>query len=79
MRAILKPIVHRAMIRTKGESAKGIAKRHEALVGKLIRTGRVAIVIIVLSLIPSGMEIYIGPVLTGFGIAGIAVSLVLSI
>jgi len=73
LRTVLRPIVRRTMVRTKGESAKGVAKRHETLVGILTGTGRVAIVIIVLLLILSELEIDIGPVLAGFGIAGIAV------
>jgi small-conductance mechanosensitive channel len=73
LRRILRPIVRRVMVRTKGESARGVAKRADTLVGILTGTGRVVIVVIVLLLILSELEVDIGPILAGFGIAGIAV------
>ena len=73
LRRILRPIIRRTMVRTKGESVKGVAKRHDTLVGILTGTGRVLIVLIVLLLILSELDIDIGPILAGFGIAGIAV------
>ncbi|HEY40822.1 MAG TPA: mechanosensitive ion channel family protein [Dehalococcoidia bacterium] len=73
LRKILRPIVRRFMVRTKGESARGVAKRHDTLVGILTGTGRVVIVVIVLLLILSELGVDIGPILAGFGIAGIAV------
>jgi len=73
LRRILRPIVRRTMVRTKGESAKGVAKRCETLVGILTGTGRAGITVIVLLLILSELDIDIGPVLAGFGIAGIDV------
>jgi len=73
LRRILRPIVRRVMVRTKGESAKGVAKRADTLVGILTGTCRVLIAVIVLLLILSELDIDIGPILAGFGIAGIAV------
>ena len=73
LKRLLRPLVRRTMVRTKGESAKGVAKRADTLVGILAGTGRVGIVVIVLLLVLSELDIDIGPVLAGFGIAGIAV------
>jgi small conductance mechanosensitive channel len=73
LRRILRPIVRRVMVRTKGESAKGVAKRADTLVGILAGICRVLIAVIVLLLILSELDIDIGPILAGFGIAGIAV------
>jgi small-conductance mechanosensitive channel len=73
LRRILRPVVRRVIVRTKGESARGVAKRADTLVGILTGTGRVVIVVIVLLLILSELDVDIGPILAGFGIAGIAV------
>ncbi len=73
LRRILRPIIGRVMVRTKGESARGVAKRADTLVGILTGTGRAVIVVVVLLLILSELEVDIGPILAGFGIAGIAV------
>ena len=73
LRRILRPIVRRTMVRTKGESAKGVTKRADTLVGILTGTGRAVIAVIVLLLILSELDVDIGPILAGFGIAGIAV------
>lgn len=61
------------MVRTKGESAKGVTKRADTLVSILTGTGRAVIAMILLLLILSELGVDIGPTLAGFGIVGIAV------
>jgi small-conductance mechanosensitive channel len=73
LRRVLRPIVRRAMVRTKGESIKGIEKRVDTLTGVFTGVARVAVLVIVLLLILSELDINIAPILAGFGIAGIAV------
>jgi small conductance mechanosensitive channel len=73
LRRFLKPIVRRIMVRTKGESARGVEKRTDTLAGVFTGLGRVLIIVIVLLMVLSELEFDIGPVLAGFGIAGIAV------
>jgi small-conductance mechanosensitive channel len=73
LRRVLRPIVRRAMVRTKGESTKGIEKRVDTLTGVFTGVARVAVLVIVLLLILSELDINIAPILAGFGIAGIAV------
>jgi len=73
LKRILRPIVRRFIVRTRGESARGVTKRADTLVGILTGIGRVGISVIVLLLILSELDVDIGPVLAGFGIAGIAV------
>ena len=73
LRRVLKPIVRRTMARTKGESRRGIDKRVDTLTGVFTGVARVAVLVIVLLLILSELDINIGPILAGFGIAGVAV------
>jgi small-conductance mechanosensitive channel len=73
LRRMLQLFVRRIMVSTKGESAKGVAKRTNTLVGILTGSGRAVIVAIVLLLILSELGVDIGPILAGFGIVGIAV------
>ena len=73
IRRVIPPIVNRSVEKTKGESKKGLEKRTNTIVGVLIGTGRIIIVITVLLMILSEMGIPIGPMLAGFGIAGVAV------
>ena len=73
MRKFLKPIIRHGIVRKKGESAKGVEKRTETLVGVFAGLCRAFISVIVLLMVLSELNIDIGPVLAGFGIAGIAV------
>jgi small conductance mechanosensitive channel len=73
MRRFLRPIVRRSMVRTKGESIKGIEKRADTLVGVFTGLMRITVMVVVLLMVLSELDINIGPVLAGFGIAGIAV------
>jgi len=69
----LPPVVRRTVVKTKGESQKGIEKRRDTLAGVFKGVGRVIIVIIAIVMILSELDVSIGPILAGFGVAGIAV------
>lgn len=73
LRRILRPIVSRTMVKTKGESRRGIEKQTDTLTGVFTGVARIVVVIIVLLLILSELGVNIGPILAGFGVAGIAV------
>ena len=73
LRKLLKPIVRRTMVKTRGESARGIEKRTDTLVSVFTGAGRIVIVVIVLLMILSELDVDIGPILAGFGIVGFAV------
>jgi len=73
LRRIIRPIIRRAMVRTRGESRRGVEKRVDTLTGVFTGVGRIAVLVIVLLLILTELDINIGPILAGFGIAGIAV------
>jgi small-conductance mechanosensitive channel len=73
LRRFLPPLVKRTMVKTRGESKRGIEKRTDTLVGVLNGAGRVLIIIVVVLMVLSELDIPIGPVLAGFGIAGIAI------
>ncbi|MFC1939567.1 mechanosensitive ion channel domain-containing protein [Chloroflexota bacterium] len=70
----LPPLILRAMVRPKrGESLQGRKKRADTLVRVFVGLGKVLITIIILFTILSELNVPIGPILAGFGIAGIAV------
>ena len=69
----LPPIVRRSVAKAKGESKEGIEKRRRTLLSVFIGLGKIVIVIAVIFMMLSELNIPIGPVLAGFGIAGIAV------
>jgi small conductance mechanosensitive channel len=73
LRRFLRPIVRRGMVRTKGESTRGVENRIDTLVGVFTGIGHVAILVIVLLMVLSEVDVDTGPILAGFGIAGIAV------
>ena len=73
LRKFLRPIVRRTMVRTKGETARGVEKRTDTLAGVFTGLGRVLIIVVVALMVLSELEFDIGPVLAGLGIAGIAV------
>jgi len=73
LRELLPPLVRRTLVKTKGESKEGIKKRTDTLVSALMGLGRVAIIILVIIMVLSELDVPIGPVLAGFGIAGIAI------
>lgn len=70
----LPPLVSRAMVRPKrGESREGMKKRADTLQGVFIGIGKILIILLVVFMVLSEMEVNIGPILAGLGIAGIAV------
>ena len=73
LKKLLPPLVRRTMTRTKGESKEGIKKRTDTLLSVFMGVGRILIVIVVVFMVLSELDVDIGPVLAGFGIAGIAV------
>ncbi len=66
-------LVRHTMVKTKGESKEGIQKRTDTLVSVLKGAGRVLIIIFLIIMLLSEIGVEIGPILAGFGIAGIAV------
>jgi small-conductance mechanosensitive channel len=70
----LPPIVRHIMARpVRGESREGMRKRADTLQRVFTGFGRVTIVLLVILLVLSELNIPIGPILAGFGVAGIAV------
>jgi len=69
----LPSIIHRAVVRTKGESKEGIKKRSDTLVGVFRDFGRGLIITIIALMILDEIGIAIGPILAGLGIVGVAV------
>ncbi len=70
---LIPPIVERSVSKTRGESKKGLEKRTNTIVSVLTQTGRIIIVITVIMMILSEIGVPVGPMLAGFGIAGVAV------
>jgi small conductance mechanosensitive channel len=66
-------LVGRTLVKTKGESKEGIKKRTDTLVSIFIGTGKIVIIVVIVFMLLSELDIPIGPILAGFGIAGIAV------
>ena len=64
---------HRGIVKTKGESKEGVRKRTDTINSVLKGALKVVIILIVTFMILSELDIDIGPVLAGLGIAGIAV------
>ncbi len=68
------PLVRRIMTRPqKGESREGLRRRADTLQGVFLGIGRIIIVLLVVFMILSEMDVAIGPILAGFGVAGIAI------
>ncbi len=68
------PLVQRFMAKPqKGESREGMKRRANTLQNVFTGLGRIVISLMVIFMILSELEISIGPVLAGFGIAGVAV------
>ncbi|MFC1908833.1 mechanosensitive ion channel family protein [Chloroflexota bacterium] len=66
-------LIGRTMVRTKGESREGIQRRRNTLIGILTSVGKVVIILGTIIVILEDLNVPIGPVLAGFGIAGVAV------
>lgn len=74
LKKFVPPLFDRLMTRpVKGESRQERKKRVTTLVGIFMGVGRVVIILLVIFMILSELDIPIGPVLAGFGIAGIAI------
>ncbi len=68
------PLVRRIMTRPqKGESREGLRRRANTLEGVFLGLSRIIILLLVIFMILSELDVPIGPILAGFGVAGIAV------
>ncbi len=68
------PLVRRIMTRPrKGESREGLKRRADTLQGVFLGIGRIIIILLVIFMILSELGVSIGPILAGFGVAGIAI------
>ncbi len=74
LKRFLPTLLQQAMAKPKrGESREGMRKRADTLQSVFIGVGRILIILLVIFMILSELEVPIGPVLAGFGVAGIAV------
>ena len=74
LKKLLPPMLRRAIARpARGESKEGRKKRTDTLLAVFMGMGKILIIVIVVFMILSELDIPIGPILAGFGIAGIAV------
>ena len=64
---------HRGIVKTKGETKEGVKKRTDTINSVLKGVIKVVIILVAAFMILSELDIDIGPVLAGLGIAGIAV------
>ncbi|MFO8011093.1 MAG: mechanosensitive ion channel family protein [Dehalococcoidia bacterium] len=70
----IRPIVRKAVADNSiGESAHGVEKRSETLSKVFVGVGKTIIVLVVLFMILDELGVPVGPMLAGFGIAGLAV------
>jgi small conductance mechanosensitive channel len=73
-RQTLPPFIRRIMGRPKrGESLEGMKRRADTLQRVFMGLARVIIILMVIFMILSELNVSIGPILAGFGIAGIAI------
>jgi len=74
LRKFLPLLVQRAMAKPKrGESREGMKRRADTIQGVFMGLGKILITLLILFMILSELNVNIGPILAGFGIAGIAV------
>ncbi|MFC1981669.1 mechanosensitive ion channel domain-containing protein [Chloroflexota bacterium] len=73
LKRFLPPLVGRIVVRAKGESKEGIKKRKDTLLSVFMGTGKVFIITLISFMLLPEFNIPVGPILAGFGIAGIAV------
>jgi small-conductance mechanosensitive channel len=74
LKKILPPLVRRVISRpVRGESREGRKRRADTLQGVFMGLGRIIIILLVLFMTLSELNVSIGPILAGFGVAGIAV------
>jgi len=70
---VIPPLLRRGVVRTKGESKEGVKKRTDTLTSVFTGGMKIVILTMVAFMILSELDIDIGPILAGLGIAGIAV------
>ncbi len=73
IKKMLPPVVSRIVTRARGESKSGLKKRTDTLVSVFTGVGRVLIVIVALLMLLTEVGVPVGPMLAGFGVAGVAV------
>jgi small-conductance mechanosensitive channel len=73
LRKLLPPLVRRTMVKTRGESKRGVEKRTDTVIGVLNGAGRIMIFVVVILMILSEVGVPIGPMLAGLGVVGVAV------
>lgn len=74
LKKFLPALINRAMANPKrGENREETKKRADTLLAVLMGLGKLLVVVLVLFMILSKLNVPIGPILAGFGIAGIAV------
>jgi small conductance mechanosensitive channel len=74
VKKLLPPIIRRGVVHHgKGDSKRGIDNRTATLVNVYSGAGKIMIFVVALFMVLSELEVPIGPVLAGFGVAGIAV------
>ena len=74
LRRFLPAIVQRSMAQPRrGESREGMKKRADTIQNVFMGLGKILIILLVAFLILSDLNVPIGPILAGFGVAGIAV------
>ncbi|MFC1911695.1 mechanosensitive ion channel family protein [Chloroflexota bacterium] len=74
LKRFLPTFLQRTMTKTKrGESREGMKKRADTLESVFVGVGRILIAILVIFMILSELNVPIGPILAGFGVAGIAI------
>ncbi len=70
----LPPVIQRSMTKPRrGESREGMRKRADTIQYVFMGLGKVMIISLVIFMILSELNVAIGPILAGFGVAGIAV------
>ncbi|MBI4186404.1 MAG: mechanosensitive ion channel family protein [Chloroflexi bacterium] len=73
LKKFVPPLVRRALVKTTGESKEGIKKRTDTLVFVFMGAGKIAIILFVIVTIMSELDIPVGAMLAGFGLAGVAI------
>jgi len=74
LRRFLPPVIQRSMAKPKrGESREGMRKRADTIQYVFMGLGKVLIISLVIFMVLSELNVAIGPILAGFGVAGIAV------
>ena len=74
LKQTLPRLIRRAMAKPRrGESREGMTRRANTLQGVFMGLGRVIIILLVIFMILSELDVSIGPILAGLGVAGIAV------